>query len=88
MVLERRNLQPLTIQLRITREKLLAIGSDGMSEKEIKSLAQVEAALLAKLIVANARMQSKIYRILSPDQQKKLSDLEQTQRTSTAREGQ
>lgn len=88
MVLERQSLQPLMTQLRITREKLLALGSDRMNEKEIKSLAQVEAALLAKLIVANARMQSKIYRILSPDQQKKLGDLERTQGSSAAIEGQ
>jgi hypothetical protein len=43
MVLERQSLQPLMTQLRITREKLLAIGSDRMNEKEIKSLAQSEA---------------------------------------------
>lgn len=88
MVFERQSLQPLMTQLRITREKLLAIGSDRMNEKEIKSLAQAEAALLAKLIVANARMQSKIYRILSTDQQKKLGDLERTQGSSAAIEGQ
>ena len=88
MVLERQSLQPLMTQLRTTREKLLAIGSDRRNEKEIKSLAQAEAALLARLIVANARMQSKIYRILSPDQQKKLSDLERTQGSSAAIEGQ
>ena len=84
MVLERRSLQPLMTQMRNTREKLLALGSDRVNEKEIKSLAQAEAALLAKLIVANARMQSKIYRILSPDQQKKLGDLERTQGSSDA----
>jgi Spy/CpxP family protein refolding chaperone len=88
MVLERQSLQPLMTELRIAREKLLAIGSDRMNEKESKSIAQAEAALLAKLIVANGRMQSKIYRILSPDQQKKLSDLERTQESSTAIEGQ
>ena len=88
MVLERQSLQPLMAQLRITREKLLAIGSDGMNEKEIKSLAQAEAALLAKLIVANARMQSKIYRLLSAAQQKKLSDLERTQGSSAVIESQ
>jgi LTXXQ motif family protein len=88
MVLERQSLQPLMTQMRMTREKLLAMGSDGMNEKEIKSLAQAEAALLAKLIVANARMQSKIYRILSPDQQKKLGDLERTQGSPTAVESQ
>jgi hypothetical protein len=79
MVVERQqSLDPLMRQLRFTREKLLAIGSDRMNEKEIKGLAQAEAALLAKLIVANARIQSRIYKILSPDQQKKLGDLEQT----------
>jgi Spy/CpxP family protein refolding chaperone len=87
-VLERQSLQPLMTQLRVTRERLLAIGSDRMDEKEIKSVAQAEAALLARLIVANARMQSKIYRILSPDQQKKLADLERTQGSSSAIEGQ
>jgi LTXXQ motif family protein len=88
MVLERQSLQPLMTQLRVTREKLLAIGSDRMNDKEIKSLAQAEAVLLAKLIVANARMHSKIYRLLSPDQQKKLGDLERTQGSSAAIESQ
>lgn len=68
MVVERQSLQPLMTQMRITREKLLATSGDRTNEKEVKNLAQAEAALLAKLIVANARMQSKIYRILSPDQ--------------------
>jgi Spy/CpxP family protein refolding chaperone len=88
MVRERQSLQPLMTQLRITREKLLATSGDRMNEKEVKSLAQAEAALLAKLIVANARMQSKICRILSPDQQKKLGDLERTQGSSAAIESQ
>ena len=65
-------------QLRNTREKLLAIGSEHVNGKELKALADTEASLLARLIVANARMQSKIYKILSSDQQKKLSDLERT----------
>jgi Spy/CpxP family protein refolding chaperone len=88
MAVERQSLQPLMTPLRIIREKLLAIDTDRMNEKEIKSFAQAEAALLAKLIVANARMQSKIYRILSPDQQKKLGDLERTQGSSAAKESQ
>lgn len=88
MVAERQSLQPLKTQMRITKEKLLATSGDRMNEKEVKGLAQAEAALLSKLIVANARMQSKIYKILSPDQQKKLSDLERTQRSSAAKESQ
>lgn len=86
MAHERQSLQPVMTQMRITREKLLAIGNGQKDEKEVKSLAQVEAALLARLIVANARMQSKIYKILSADQQRKLSDLERTQGTSAGKQ--
>jgi Spy/CpxP family protein refolding chaperone len=86
MMRERQSLQPLITQMRITREKLLVIGSNRIDEKEVKGLAQAEAALLAKLIVANARMQSRIYKVLSPDQQRKLSDLERTQGSSAAKE--
>jgi Spy/CpxP family protein refolding chaperone len=88
MVRERQALQPLMTQLSVTREKLLAMGGDPMNKKEVKSLAQTEAALLARLIVANARMQSKIYKVLSPDQQKRLNDLERTQGASATKEGQ
>jgi Spy/CpxP family protein refolding chaperone/polyhydroxyalkanoate synthesis regulator phasin len=87
MAHERQSLQPLMTQLRITREKLLAVGGNHMNEKQVKDVAQAEAALLARLIVANARMQAKIYKVLSPDQQKKLSNLERTQ-GSAIEEGQ
>ena len=71
-------------QLRTTRQKLLAIGSEHVNEKQVRALADTEANLLARLIVANARMQSKIYKLLSPDQQKRLSDLERTQGAVTS----
>ena len=70
--------------LRAAREKLLAIGSEHANEKQVKALADTEASLLARLIVANARMQSSIYKLLSPDQQKTLSDLERTQGAVTS----
>jgi hypothetical protein len=76
---EQRTLDPLMNELRITQEKLLAIGSDNINEKELKALADREASVFAKIIVANARMQSKIYEILSPDQQQKLVNLERMQ---------
>jgi hypothetical protein len=65
--------------LRTAREKLLAIGSEHANEKQVKALADAEASLLARLIVANARMQCNIFKLLSPDQQKKLIDLERKQ---------
>ena len=78
MMREQHSLEPVMTQLRTTREKLLVIGSEHVNEKQVKALADTEASLLARLIVANARMQSKIYKILSPEQQKKLSALERT----------
>jgi Spy/CpxP family protein refolding chaperone len=71
-------------QLRTTRERLLAIGSEHLNAKQVKALADTEANLLARLIVANARMQSKIFNILSAEQQTKLSDLERTQSAVTS----
>jgi len=84
MMREQHSLEPLMSALRTAREKLLAIGSEHVNEKQVKALADTEASLLARLIVANARMQSKIYKILSPEQQKKLSDLERTQSAVTS----
>lgn len=82
MAREQQNVEPLMTQLRATQEKLIA--SEHMSEREMKSLADMEASELGKLIVANARMQSKIYKVLSPEQQKKLSELERTQSTAVS----
>jgi len=84
MMREQHSLEPLMMQLRTTRERLLAIGSEHLNAKQVKALADTEASLLARLIVANARMQSKITNILSADQQKKLSDLERTQGALTS----
>ena len=84
MTREQHSLEPLMTALRTVREKLLAIGSGHVNEKQVKALADTEARLLARLIVANARMQSNIYKILSPDQQEKLSDLERTQGAVTS----
>ncbi len=83
---ERQSLQPLMTQMRSTREKLLAVSGDRMNEKEVKNLAQAESTLLSRLIVANARMQSRIYKVLSADQQKKLRDLERTQGSPAVKE--
>ncbi len=83
MTRERHSFEPLITELRVTRQKLLAIASEHINEKQVKALADTEASLLARLIVTNARVQSKIYNILSHEQQKKLSDLERTQGTVT-----
>jgi hypothetical protein len=84
MMQEQHSLEPWMTALRTAREKLLAISSEHGNEKQVKALADTEASLLARLIVANARMQSTIYELLSPDQQKRLSDLERTQGAVTS----
>lgn len=81
---EQRDLAPLMTVLGTTREKLIAIGSEHVNEKQLKALADTEASLLARLIVANARMQSQIYKILSSEQQRQLSDLERRQGAVTS----
>jgi len=83
MLQEQQNLEPVMTELRTTRAKLLAVSSEHINEKEVKGLADREANVLAKLIVANARMQSKIYKLLNPGQQTKLNDLERAQGTDT-----
>ena len=84
MAREQSSFEPLITELRVARDKVLAIGSQHTNEKQVKALADTEASLLARLIVANARMQSKIYKILSPEQQKRLSDPERTQGVVTS----
>jgi LTXXQ motif family protein len=84
MTREQGSFEPLITELRVTTDKLLAIGSEHTNAKQLKALADTEASLLARLIVANARTQSTIYKILGPEQQKRLSDLERTQGAFTS----
>jgi hypothetical protein len=84
MMGEQHSLEPLMTQLRTTGERLLAIGSEHLNAKQVKALADAQASLLARLIVANARMQSKIFKLLSPEQEKKLSDVERMQSAVTS----
>jgi len=83
MTRERHHMEPLMAQSRSLREKLLALDPQHSNRKEIKTLADAQAALLAKFIVANARMQSEIYRLLTPQQQRKLDDLKRSGESGT-----
>jgi Spy/CpxP family protein refolding chaperone len=83
MTLERHRMDPLMAQLRSEREKVLALDPQRSNKKEIKTLADAQAALLAKFIVDNARMQSEIYKLLTPEQQRKLDDLKRSGESGT-----
>ena len=50
MMWEQHSLEPLITQLRTTRERLVAIGSEHLNEKQVKALADTEASLLARLM--------------------------------------
>jgi Spy/CpxP family protein refolding chaperone len=78
MARERGNVQPLIAQLKTAKEKLLAADTRQPNYKNIKVLADTQAGLLAKFIVANAQMQSKIYKLLTPEQQEKLDYLKRS----------
>jgi Spy/CpxP family protein refolding chaperone len=84
MMQEQHSLEPLLTALRTAPENLLAIGSEHVNERQVKALADREASVLARLIVANARIQSHIFKLLRPEQQRKLSDLERTQGVVTS----
>jgi hypothetical protein len=83
MTRERHNMEPLMAQSRSIREKLLALDPQHSNKKEIKTLADAQAALLAKFIVANARMQSEIYKLLTAEQRRKLDDLKRSGESGT-----
>jgi Spy/CpxP family protein refolding chaperone len=83
MARDRHNMEPLFTQLRSVREKLLALDVQHSNKRNIKNLADEQAALLAKFIVANARMQSEIYKLLTPEQQRKLDNLKRSGESGT-----
>jgi Spy/CpxP family protein refolding chaperone len=81
---ERQALKPLMAQMQTTREQLLAVSEQGQTknDKEVKTLAALQARNLTKLIVANSRMRTRIYQLLSPQQQKKLDEFQKSTRAS------
>jgi predicted lipoprotein len=83
MARERHNTEPLFAQLRSVREKLLALDVQHSNKKDIKTLADAQAALLAEFIVTNARMQAEIYKLLTSEQQRKLDHLKRSGESGT-----
>lgn len=83
---ERSTLEPLMAQLQTTREQLLNITERDQTknEKEVKALAAAQARNLTKLIVANSRMRARIYQLLSPQQQRKLDEIQKSSETLVA----
>jgi hypothetical protein len=83
---ERRNLEPLMNQLRLGRVKLVAATDQLVaatdrgraSEQQLQILARAQAEMLSKLIVENARLQARIYKLLTADQRRKVDYLKRS----------
>jgi hypothetical protein len=70
---ERRKQEPIVKELQVTRAQLLVANQQAhIGDKETRTLAQHQGVVVSKLIVANSRMQARIYEVLNADQKKKL----------------
>jgi len=69
---QRQALSPLVLEARDISQKLVAASGHGASNSEINGLAKKQAAIVAKVIVAQARLQAQIYGLLNVQQQRKL----------------
>src|SRR5882757_4782742 len=79
MARERPYVAPLMAELNATREKLeMATRSDHPDQKQIRSLALVQARLLTKLVAEDADLQSKISRLLNSEQRRRIEKLKQS----------
>jgi septal ring factor EnvC (AmiA/AmiB activator) len=80
---ERRNLEPLMAQMRATKARLVAARNHRQAaEKEISSSAAAQAVTLARLIVANSRMEARLYELLSLEQRRKLDAFKRSNQLS------
>jgi len=76
---ERGQVQPLVQQLAINRRALIAATLSGRFDaNQVRNLAAEQSQILEQLINANARLQAKIYKVLTPEQQQKLDAMRQT----------
>ena len=86
MARERPYVTPLMAELNATREKLtLATRSDHPDQKQIRSLALVQARLLTKLVAEDADLQGKISRLLNSEQRRKIEKITQANEVSDLR---
>ena len=75
---ERPTIQPLVQQLGATRRELRAATVNGQfDEATVRALAAKATQAMTDLIVEKARVQSKIYNVLTPEQQTKFNQLQE-----------
>jgi hypothetical protein len=73
---QRGRAQSLMKQLTNNRRELIATTLQGQFDiRRVRKLAAQQARILEPLVVANARMQSEIYKVLTVEQQRKLDEI-------------
>jgi hypothetical protein len=87
---ERRNLEPIMVEIRTAARRLLWLNrgrvDDKDSEEEVHAIAASQAAALSKLVVANSHMHARIYQLLNGEQRRKLDELERADDLWTLKE--
>jgi Spy/CpxP family protein refolding chaperone len=83
---ERPYVVPLMAEFDAARQKLeMATRSTHPDQKQIRSLALVQARLLTKLVAEDADLQAKISHLLNPEQRRKIEKLQQANAVSDLR---
>jgi len=86
MARERPNIVPLMAEFNATRQKLeVASRSNHPDQKQIRSLALIQARLLTRLMAEDVDLQGKISRVLNPEQRRKIEKFKQANEVSDLR---
>ncbi len=73
---DRRQVQPLLQRLETSRRALISSTLDGQYDaKRVELLAAEQSQIMEQLIVANAMLETELYKLLTPEQQQKVNDL-------------
>ena len=73
----RKQVQPLLERLEKSRRKLISMKLNGISDPDnkVRALAAEQSRIVKQLILANARLEAKIYRMLTTEQQRRVDEL-------------
>ena len=69
-------MQPLVERLEKSRRKVMSMKLDGKAgDKEVQALAAEQSQIIKQLIVANSQLETRLYSMLTSEQQRKVDGL-------------
>ena len=69
-------MQPLVDQLENSRRKLMSMKLDGKADdKEVQAAAAEQSQIIKQVIVMNSQLETKLYSMLTKEQQQKVDEL-------------